>query len=123
MASTAPRNMIIVCIDNGLHGAARGQTGHIAHRTDLANMEEATGLPLGVTALRTQRAGRRGAVSGRIHCTAPLASQNAAAHARRLEVQLNVRQLPAAIRQSPSRTAGRLRRVMAFCRSALGLGV
>jgi phosphonopyruvate decarboxylase len=44
VASTAPDNLTIVCIDNGCHGETGGQPGHTARRTDLARMAEGAGL-------------------------------------------------------------------------------
>jgi phosphonopyruvate decarboxylase len=44
VASTAPNNLTIVCIDNGCHGETGGQPGHTARRTDLARMAEGAGL-------------------------------------------------------------------------------
>ncbi|MDX1483316.1 MAG: thiamine pyrophosphate-dependent enzyme [Alphaproteobacteria bacterium] len=45
VATMAPGNLAIVCLDNGCHGETGGQTGHTAHRTDLAKMAEGAGLP------------------------------------------------------------------------------
>lgn len=45
VASMAPDNLSIVCIDNGCHGETGGQTGHTARRTDLAIMAEGAGIP------------------------------------------------------------------------------
>jgi phosphonopyruvate decarboxylase len=44
VASMAPDNLTIVCIDNGCHGETGGQPGHTARRTDLAIMAEGAGL-------------------------------------------------------------------------------
>jgi phosphonopyruvate decarboxylase len=44
VATMAPANLSIVCIDNGCHGETGGQTGHTSHRTDLAKMAEGAGL-------------------------------------------------------------------------------
>ncbi len=44
VASMAPGNLTIVCIDNGCHGETGGQPGHTARRTDLAIMAEGAGL-------------------------------------------------------------------------------
>jgi phosphonopyruvate decarboxylase len=44
VATMAPGNLSIVCIDNGCHGETGGQTGHTSHRTDLAKMAEGAGL-------------------------------------------------------------------------------
>ena len=35
VASAAPQNLIIVCIDNGQHGETGGQPGHTSKRTNL----------------------------------------------------------------------------------------
>ena len=45
VASQAPDNLSIVCIDNGRHGETGGQMGHTAIRTDLARIAEGAGLP------------------------------------------------------------------------------
>lgn len=45
VASAAPRNLSIVCIDNGRHGETGGQRGHTAERTDLEMMARGAGMP------------------------------------------------------------------------------
>jgi len=45
VASQAPDNLTIVCIDNGRHGETGGQLGHTSNRTDLARIAEGAGLP------------------------------------------------------------------------------
>lgn len=49
VASMAPGNLTIVCIDNGCHGETGGQPSHTAIRTDLAKMGAAAGLPSTMT--------------------------------------------------------------------------
>ena len=44
VATMAPGNLSIVCIDNGCHGETGGQKGHTSNRTDLAKMAEGAGL-------------------------------------------------------------------------------
>ncbi len=44
VASMAPENLTIVCIDNGMHQETGRQRGHTARRTDLARMAEGAGL-------------------------------------------------------------------------------
>jgi thiamine pyrophosphate-dependent acetolactate synthase large subunit-like protein len=44
VASMAPANLSIVCLDNGCHGETGGQPGHTAIRTDLAKIGEGAGL-------------------------------------------------------------------------------
>ncbi len=44
VATMAPGNLSIVCIDNGCHGETGGQTGHTSGRTDLSLMAEGAGL-------------------------------------------------------------------------------
>lgn len=44
VATMAPGNLSIVCIDNGCHGETGGQAGHTSRRTDLAKMAEGAGL-------------------------------------------------------------------------------
>ena len=44
VASMAPDNLTMVCIDNGCHGETDGQPGHTARRTDMAKMAEGAGL-------------------------------------------------------------------------------
>lgn len=44
VASKAPANLSIVCIDNGCHGETGGQTGHTATTADLAAVARGSGL-------------------------------------------------------------------------------
>lgn len=44
VASAAPANLSIVCIDNGEHAETGGQPGHTARRTDLATLAEGAGV-------------------------------------------------------------------------------
>ncbi|MDA0997728.1 MAG: thiamine pyrophosphate-dependent enzyme [Proteobacteria bacterium] len=44
VASEAPRNLTLVCIDNGGHGETGGQDGHTSKRTSLATMAEGAGI-------------------------------------------------------------------------------
>ncbi len=44
VASAAPQNLSIVCIDNGQHGETGGQKGHTAERTDLELMARGAGI-------------------------------------------------------------------------------
>lgn len=53
VATMAPVNLSIVCIDNGCHGETGGQAGHTSHRTDLAKMAEGAGL-VSVMVLETE---------------------------------------------------------------------
>lgn len=52
VASQAPDNLTIVCIDNGGHGETGGQLGHTSQRTDLARIAEGAGLPSVMTISR-----------------------------------------------------------------------
>lgn len=45
VASMAPSNLSIICIDNGCHGETGGQMGHTSRFTDLAKMAEGAGIP------------------------------------------------------------------------------
>ncbi len=45
VASAAPQNLSIICIDNGQHGETGGQRGHTAERTDLELMAKGAGIP------------------------------------------------------------------------------
>ena len=49
VASMAPQNLSIVCLDNGCHGETGGQPGHTAMRTDLAKIGTGAGLPSTLT--------------------------------------------------------------------------
>lgn len=49
VASMAPDNLTIVCMDNGCHGETGGQRGHTSRRTDLALMGKGAGLPSTMT--------------------------------------------------------------------------
>ena len=44
VASAAPQNFTIVCIDNGQHGETGGQAGHTSKRTKLALLAEGSGF-------------------------------------------------------------------------------
>ena len=44
VATQAPENFSIICIDNGRHGETGGQLGHTSHRTDLARIAKGAGL-------------------------------------------------------------------------------
>ncbi|MDA8637593.1 thiamine pyrophosphate-dependent enzyme [Rhodospirillales bacterium] len=44
VASQAPENLTIVCVDNGGHGETGGQVGHTALRTDLAKIADGAGI-------------------------------------------------------------------------------
>jgi len=45
VATAAPQNLSIICIDNGQHGETGGQKGHTAERTDLVLMAQGAGIP------------------------------------------------------------------------------
>lgn len=45
VASAAPQNLSIICIDNGQHGETGGQKGHTAERTNLELMARGAGIP------------------------------------------------------------------------------
>ncbi|MBT3306159.1 MAG: thiamine pyrophosphate-binding protein [Alphaproteobacteria bacterium] len=53
VASMAPGNLSIVCIDNGCHGETGGQTGHTSQRTDLAKIADGAGI-VSVMVLETE---------------------------------------------------------------------
>ncbi len=44
VATIAPDNLSIVCIDNGCHGETGGQTGHTSNKTDLTVMARGAGF-------------------------------------------------------------------------------
>ena len=44
VAGAAPRNLTIVCQDNGMHGETGGQTGHTAAGADLEAIARGAGL-------------------------------------------------------------------------------
>ncbi len=44
VATMAPGNLSIICIDNGCHLETGGQAGHSSYRTDLAKMADGAGL-------------------------------------------------------------------------------
>ena len=50
VATLAPQNLSIICIDNGCHGETGGQPGHTAMNTDLALMAKGAGLASTMTA-------------------------------------------------------------------------
>ena len=54
VATAAPQNLSIVCIDNGRHGETGGQKGHTAERTDLAVMAQGAGIPSVMTISRPE---------------------------------------------------------------------
>jgi phosphonopyruvate decarboxylase len=49
VASMAPANLSIVCIDNAQHGETGGQAGHTARNTDLAAIAKGAGIPSTMT--------------------------------------------------------------------------
>jgi phosphonopyruvate decarboxylase len=49
VASAAPQNLNIICLDNGQHGETGGQPGHTSRRTDLALMAEGAGIASAMT--------------------------------------------------------------------------
>lgn len=44
VASAAPQNLTIVCIDNSMHGETGGQTGHTASSANLEKIAEGSGI-------------------------------------------------------------------------------
>jgi phosphonopyruvate decarboxylase len=52
VASAAPENLSIVCIDNGQHGETGGQKSHTAGRTDLELMARGAGISSIITVSR-----------------------------------------------------------------------
>ncbi len=44
VATIAPENLSIVCVDNGCHGETGGQTGHTSNRTDLEAVAAGFGI-------------------------------------------------------------------------------
>lgn len=44
IASKAPKNLTIVCVDNGGHGETGGQDGHTSARTNLAKVADGFGI-------------------------------------------------------------------------------
>jgi len=49
VATMAPVNLTIICIDNGCHGETGGQTGHTSYRTDLEMVARGAGLAATMT--------------------------------------------------------------------------
>ncbi len=49
VATIAPANLSIICIDNGCHGETGGQSGHTSNKTDLALMAKGAGIPSTLT--------------------------------------------------------------------------
>ena len=49
IATVAPPNLSIICLDNGCHGETGGQPGHTSHRTNLEMMAQAAGFPATMT--------------------------------------------------------------------------
>ena len=45
VATQAPANLTVVCIDNGTHGETGGQEGHTVHRTNLGMIAQGAGFP------------------------------------------------------------------------------
>ncbi len=54
VASAAPQNLSIICIDNGQHGETGGQKGHTAERTDLELMAKGAGISAVMTISRPE---------------------------------------------------------------------
>lgn len=49
VASMAPANLSIVCIDNAQHGETGGQSGHTGRLTDLETIAKGSGIPSTMT--------------------------------------------------------------------------
>lgn len=49
VASAAPGNLAMVCLDNAMHGETGGQTGHTARTTDLEAIARGTGIEQAMT--------------------------------------------------------------------------
>ena len=54
VATAAPDNLSIVCIDNGRHGETGGQAGHTAGRTNLEIMAQGAGIASTLTVSRPE---------------------------------------------------------------------
>lgn len=54
VATAAPQNLSIVCIDNGQHGETGGQKGHTAERTNLETMAQGAGIAATLTISRPE---------------------------------------------------------------------
>ena len=54
VATAAPQNLSIICIDNGQHGETGGQKSHTAERTDLELMAKGAGIPATLTISRPE---------------------------------------------------------------------
>ncbi len=54
VASAAPQNLSIVCIDNGQHGETGGQKGHTAELTNLELMAKGAGISATLTVSRPE---------------------------------------------------------------------
>lgn len=52
VATAAPGNFTIVCIDNAQHAETGGQAGHTARHTDLATIAEGAGVPSVISVAR-----------------------------------------------------------------------
>ena len=44
VASARPNNLVMVCLDNAMHGETGGQVGHTAHTTNLEMMARGAGI-------------------------------------------------------------------------------
>lgn len=55
IASAAPDNLTIVCIDNGLHGETGNQPGHTSRNADLEAMARGAGIKSCMTVTDTQQ--------------------------------------------------------------------
>ncbi len=44
IATAAPKNLTVICIDNACHGETGGQIGHSGHQTNLALMAQGAGI-------------------------------------------------------------------------------
>lgn len=54
VATAAPKNLSIICIDNGQHGETGGQKGHTAERTNLEMMAQGAGIHSTMTISRPE---------------------------------------------------------------------
>lgn len=54
VATMAPNNLSLVCLDNGCHGETGGQSGHTSNKTDLEIMAQGAGILSTLTVSATE---------------------------------------------------------------------
>ena len=107
VASMAPDNLTIICIDNGCHGETGGQPGHTSRRTSLAMMAEGAGIPSVLTIASEGQLAEAARFLAESPAPRFLWARGHGRPARGMETQLEPLGVPAQVPQRLSRPARR----------------